>query len=186
MRELVFKLRGVLPIPALLVILAWSAPTARSLLTGGLIVLAGETIRLWAAGHIRSHRVYEVQAERLVTSGPYAHVRNPLYLGNFLIGLGFSAAANWWPAYVMFAVVYACIYAVVIPLEEQYLKERFGGEYEAYAAGVGRIWPRLVPYRGAAGHFDLKAAVEAEAVTVGLQLLVFALFAAKGLVERVA
>lgn len=180
MGELVFKLRGVLPLPALLVILAWSAPTPRSLLAGGLIVAAGEAIRLWAAGHIRSHRVYEVQAERLVTSGPYAHVRNPLYLGNFLIGLGISAAANWWPAYALFAVVYACIYAVVIPVEEEYLKERFGSEYEAYAAGVGRIWPRLAPFQGAAGRFDLRVAVETEAVTVGLQLLVFALFAVKG------
>lgn len=177
--KLIFQLRGVLPVPVLLVVLVGAEPTSGSLIAGGLIALAGEAIRLWAAGHIKAHRVYEVQAERLVTTGPYAYVRNPLYGGNFLIGLGFSAAANWWPAYVLFALVYVSVYAAIVPLEERYLRERFGEEYEAYASKVRRIWPRLAPYRGAPGRFDVSAAVRGEVVTMALELLVFLLLAAK-------
>lgn len=144
-----------------------------------MIVLVGESIRVWAAGHIQAYRVYEVEAERLATTGPYAHVRNPLYWGNFLIGLGFSAAANWWPAYVLFAAVYACIYSVIIPLEERYLRERFGREYEEYAAHVRRLLPRLLPYRRNGGRINMWVALKSEAVTIGVHLLVTALFAAK-------
>src|SRR5690606_17564584 len=103
-RELIFRLRGVLPVPAALIILAWSSPTPSSIVFGGAIILTGEIVRIWSAGYIRKYRVAVVDSDRLVTAGPYAYVRNPLYWGNFVIGVGYAAAANWWPAYLIFAV----------------------------------------------------------------------------------
>src|SRR5690606_39680062 len=58
-----------------------------------------------------SDLVSTVGADRLVTGGPYAFVRNPLYWGNVLIGLGYAHAANWWPAYLIFASLYVYIYS---------------------------------------------------------------------------
>ena len=99
-RAAIFRLRGLLPLPAVLVMIAWSDPTLHSFAAGGVIVLVGIALRFWAAGYIKSRGEYEVQADRLVTAGPYAFVRNPLYSGNFLIGLGFCVVANWWPAFL--------------------------------------------------------------------------------------
>lgn len=64
--------------------------------TGTCIVLLGLSIRFWAAGYIKHHRVDRiVNTPTLVTGGPYAHVRNPLYLANRLIALGFCVMSGW-------------------------------------------------------------------------------------------
>ena len=67
--------------------LVFARPTPGSLLLGMPLALAGLIVRGWAAGHI-------VKNERLATSGPYAHTRNPLYFGSFLIAAGFAIAAH--------------------------------------------------------------------------------------------
>jgi protein-S-isoprenylcysteine O-methyltransferase Ste14 len=69
--------------------LVFARPTAGGLLLGLPVALAGLLIRGWAAGHI-------VKDARLTTSGPYAHTRNPLYFGSFLLAAGFAIAAHWW------------------------------------------------------------------------------------------
>lgn len=184
-RDQVFKWRGVIFVPALLVIVLWSEPTAASFLRGGALIIMGEIIRFWAAGHIHLYRVSQVQAEQLVTSGPYSYVRNPLYWGNLLIGLGFSAIANWLPAYFIFLVFYALTYGAIIPLEEKFLREKFGEEYERYSEAV----PRFVPKLGSGGYggefagsdrrFSLGAAVYGEKYTVLTLLVAAGLFAVK-------
>mgnify|MGYP001335172745 CR=1 FL=1 len=178
-REVIFRLRGLLPVPAILVMFAWAEPTVRSFLYGGLLVLAGEAIRLWAAGYIKKYRVSEVQADELVTAGPYAYVRNPLYWGNFLIGLGFAVIADWWPAYVLFLAVYLYIYSSVIPLEEAYLRETFGQSYDEYARSVPRFIPRLRPHPGPEGVYSARVAFTGEMVTIVVLGVVATLFALK-------
>lgn len=178
-REVIFRLRGLLPVPAIFVMFAWSNPTARSFLLGGLIVLAGEVIRLWAAGFIKKYRVSEVDADELVTGGPYAFVRNPLYWGNFLIGLGFAVIANWWPAYLLFGCVFLYIYSAVIPHEEEYLRETFGRGYDRYCERVPRLIPRLTPYPQASGTYSFGVAFSGESVTVLMHAIVAVLFALK-------
>jgi protein-S-isoprenylcysteine O-methyltransferase Ste14 len=121
----------------------WLArPTARTLWAGGVIALLGLALRAWGSGHLRKN-------DKLAASGPYAHTRNPLYLGSFLMGLGFVAAAGWWPLLILFAALFLGIYWPVMRVEEGHLTEIFGEHYKAYAAAVPLFFPRLRPYADA-------------------------------------
>ncbi len=127
---------------ALFILLA--RPQPRTLLIGGVIALCGLLIRAWAAGHIRKN-------DRLATSGPYAHTRNPLYLGSFILGLGFTiAAGRWWLLGCVFVALFLGIYLPVMRVEAQTLAELFGQDYELYARRVPLFLPRLTPYRAGA------------------------------------
>lgn len=111
-------------------------PTPLALATGAVIALAGEALRLWASGHLEKTRT-------LATGGPYAHTRNPLYLGSVLMALGLAvAAASPWVAAAAAAYLLA-FYPSVIREEEAYLREKFGPDYEAWAAAVPLFLPRL-------------------------------------------
>lgn len=176
LKERIFHLRGVLPLPLLIALLIWAQTTPTSFFRGFVLVGLGVAIRFWAAGHIRLYRVAEVQARELVVWGPYAYVRNPLYWGNFLAGLGFTVMAAWGPGYLLFLALFLLMYAVIVPLEEEYLAGTFGAAYTAYRAEVHRLWPRLRPYRKAPRAFDFEAALRGELHTVVQYVLIAALF----------
>ena len=112
-----------------------SDPLPVSLLCGLPISILGVCLRGWAAGHLAKN-------ERLATSGPYARVRNPLYLGTLLAAAGLAVAARSLPLSVLFAAVFLLIYLPVIELEEQHLRNLFPA-YAAYAAETPMLWPRL-------------------------------------------
>ncbi|HZI20599.1 MAG TPA: isoprenylcysteine carboxylmethyltransferase family protein [Pyrinomonadaceae bacterium] len=116
-------------------------PGAQTLAVGGLVALAGLALRAWAAGHIRKN-------DRLAVSGPYAHTRNPLYLGSFLLGLGFTVAAGR-PLLLggLFAALFLGIYLPVMRVEAATLAELFGEEFRRYAREVPLFFPRPTPYR---------------------------------------
>lgn len=80
-------------------------------------------------------------------SGPYAYTRNPLYLGSFLIGLGFTIAAGRLILLIVFAAMILGIYLPVMRVEAKTLAELFGAKYERYTREVPLILPRLSPYR---------------------------------------
>src|SRR4051794_32844619 len=82
-------------------------PTPLTLIVGGVVAFIGVAIRGWASGHIR-------KAERLATSGPYAYTRNPLYLGSFVLGAGFTIAAAVWWLVGLFIILYLGIYYPVM------------------------------------------------------------------------
>jgi protein-S-isoprenylcysteine O-methyltransferase Ste14 len=117
-----------------------SDPLPVSLLCGLPLAILGICLRGWAAGHLAKN-------ERLATSGPYARVRNPLYLGTLLVAAGLAIAARSLPLAVLFAAVFLLIYLPVIELEEQHLRKLFPS-YAAYAAETPMLWPR---FRRAAG-----------------------------------
>jgi len=109
-------------------------------------VALGQGIRFWAAGSIGQYRGETVGAATLVTWGPYALARNPLYLGNALIGTGWCALTGKPMAFVIFLVVFITLYVLlVIPYEEGYLKKRFPGEFARYSELVGRFFPLRAP-----------------------------------------
>jgi protein-S-isoprenylcysteine O-methyltransferase Ste14 len=113
----------------------FSDPTRASLLFGLPVSVLGVWLRGWAAGHLEKN-------ERLATGGPYALVRNPLYLGTILTATGLAVAAqSLWLA-LLFAAVFVLVYLPVIELEEQHLRNLFPA-YPAYAAGTPMLWPRL-------------------------------------------
>ena len=118
----------------------WFArPTWISVLVGSLIVAVGLGIRTVASGHIRKNA-------QLAVAGPYAHTRNPLYLGSIIMALGFIIASrNLWIGLAAF-VMFLFIYVPVIQAEEGYLRSAFP-EYQEYSAQVPRLWPRLTAYR---------------------------------------
>ena len=136
------------------VFFALAEPRPSTLLAGGAVALLGLSLRAWAAGHIRKNA-------ELATSGPYAHTRNPLYLGSFVMGLGFTAAAagRAWLIPVLgrlFAALFLGIYLPVMRVEAQTLEGLFGDEYRRYARAVPLFLPRLTGYKGAgpAAKFD--------------------------------
>jgi protein-S-isoprenylcysteine O-methyltransferase Ste14 len=119
---------------------AWlSQPDARSLALGLPVSALGLALRAWATGHVEKNI-------RLAESGPYAYVRNPLYLGTLLVAAGFAIASRQWSLALLFAVVFLFIYLPAIELEEQHLRKLFP-EFGAYADRVPALWPTLAPMR---------------------------------------
>ncbi|MCK4299841.1 MAG: hypothetical protein KAX80_09925 [Planctomycetes bacterium] len=100
------------------------------------LVILGEALRTWAAGNL-------VKDETLTVGGPYAHVRNPLYLGSLLSGLGFLAIlGDWWLA-AAFAAAALAVYVPTLRQEEDYLRRMHGKAFEEYRRQVPGIVPRL-------------------------------------------
>ena len=122
----------------LVVVFAWfSHPTARSLAAGVPASLLGLALRAWAAGCLAKNQT-------LATGGPYAHTRNPLYLGTLLVAAGLVVASRSAGLDILFAAVFLFVYLPVMQNEEQHLRNLFP-EYAGYAAQVPVLWPRLTP-----------------------------------------
>jgi len=117
-----------------------SRPSGTSLIAGGSLIAIGLLIRAWAASLIWKDR-------ELAMAGPYAHTRNPLYLGSLLMGLGgAAAAASLWLG-VAFVAFFAWSYAPAIERESAELTGLFGESYRSYRASVPALLPRVTPYR---------------------------------------
>lgn len=117
---------------------------------GMMVTFIGELIQLWAASHLRKDRA-------LATSGPYSHVRNPMYFGRFFVLLGFIIMIQqaWWketqvsniPLLVICYVIIFVLYVYSrIGREEERLRGIFGEDYVRYCSEVNRLLPRLRPY----------------------------------------
>ncbi len=151
-RAFFFKYRSYTPIPLLLAILIFAAPTPASLIAGFAAALLGQSLRLWAVRHAggatRTTGTVGAGAE-LITHGPFAYVRNPLYVGNFLIALGFCLMAWAWMPWLLliFLALFGLQYWMIISLEEEHLGQRFGKIYAEYLTQVPRFIPRLTPFR---------------------------------------
>jgi protein-S-isoprenylcysteine O-methyltransferase Ste14 len=132
---------------AFAILYVWLAkPTVNSLLAGLVVAIPGILLRALASGHVRKN-------ETLTTTGPYAYMRNPLYLGSLVIAVGFSIASrSWWIVAVML-IFFALVYVPVIRSEEAFLRARFP-EFENYAKQVPRLLPRLRIHKGASGSFS--------------------------------
>lgn len=121
--------------------LLWlAAPTPASMLAGLPVALSGLALRAWAAGHLEKNR-------DLAQSGPYAHMRNPLYTGTLMVAAGFAIASRRWELGVLFATAFLLIYLPVVELEEQHLRQLFAS-YAGYAQRVPKFVPRLTPALG--------------------------------------
>jgi protein-S-isoprenylcysteine O-methyltransferase Ste14 len=110
-------------------------PRGEAVLGSLALVLPGLWLRGYSAGYVKKNR-------ELTMTGPYAHTRNPLYLGSMLIAAGFAVALLSWPIGVVLAVGFFLIYVPVIASEERFLREAFGG-FDRYCAEVPRLIPRV-------------------------------------------
>lgn len=138
-----FRYRGALPIPlALAALLLPAEMLDRNWALGLLLIGAGEALRLWgvaAAGPGTRRRTRRV--ETLVTHGPFAHLRNPLYLGNALIWIGFVAIANIPQLTPIALAAFALQYSAIVHYEEAVLASTFGDRYLRYKARTPRWLP---------------------------------------------
>ena len=109
------------------------------------LVLPGLWLRGYAAGYVKKNR-------ELTQTGPYAHTRNPLYLGSMLMAAGFALALRSWPMALVLAAGFLVIYVPVIASEERFLRATFP-DFDAYCRRVPRLIPRLTAARvpGATG-----------------------------------
>jgi protein-S-isoprenylcysteine O-methyltransferase Ste14 len=143
--ELYFRLRGWIPMPlyaATLLAYDPGAPPPAELALGVFLAAAGVVLRGWARIQIgRSSDTRRLHARRLVTSGPYALTRNPLYVGNILIACGLAVliGADLWTAALGLALF--AHYGRVVRAEERMLAAVFGREYLDYCERVRRWWP---------------------------------------------
>lgn len=163
-----FKYRSYTPIPLLVPLFLFGRPTIISLVVGFLISLTGEVLRLWAVSYAGSEtRTTKVGASTLITQGPFAYVRNPLYLGNILIYFGISIMANsLFPFLQIIGLLYFYMqYHFIVKEEEEYLKSKFKEKYEDYYKNVSRFIPSTKPYnpeKQSKQKFDLKTGYRSE------------------------
>ncbi|MDE2483610.1 MAG: isoprenylcysteine carboxylmethyltransferase family protein [bacterium] len=185
----VFKNRGtLLAIPAA-VLAAFGKPSATSVAVGLPLAIAGELVRCWAVGYSGvTTRGDHVEAPKLVTAGPYAHVRNPLYVGNFITALGFGIAFTGKNSFGEKLALLgaslgtmAAVYATIIPHEEQFLHSQFGEDFERYCERVPPLVPQAEPAAEQHGSWDPSVIKEAETRTFATFGAMFAVLLLKTL-----
>lgn len=150
-RQLFFKNRSFSPIPLALAIIYFAIPSWSFMILGGLLIFLGETIRInavrYAGGATRTRKV---GAPSICSDGPYARVRNPLYLGNMVIYGGvvlFAGGTMVWPLLVLTLIFFLIQYGFIISLEEEILYEKFLTEYDVYRGAVPRLIPKISPWK---------------------------------------
>jgi protein-S-isoprenylcysteine O-methyltransferase Ste14 len=184
-RSFVFGRRGTLLALPAVALAALGKPSAVSIATGLPLAFLGEAVRMWAVGYSGvTTRGDRVTAPRLVTAGPYAYVRNPLYVGNLLTAAGFAwaftgkndAATRTLLVGGSLAAMLA-VYTVIVPHEEDYLRTTFGAAFDDYVARVPRIVPLVEPAEPQEGSYDPDVIAKAESrtfATFGAMLTVLA------------
>ncbi len=149
--ELFFRYRSYTPIPFLILMIIFENATTTSLIAGFIIALIGESIRLWGVSWAGSETrtTGKVGGTYLIISGPFAYVRNPLYVGNILIylGLGIMSYALFPYLQIIALMFFVFQYYLIVKAEEEYLFSTFGEQYKKYFQSVPRFFPRFTPHR---------------------------------------
>jgi protein-S-isoprenylcysteine O-methyltransferase Ste14 len=115
-------------------------------IVGIICALLGQTLRIVTVGYEyieRGGRNRQVYASKLVQGGVFGHCRNPLYVGNILIALGFALIVNSYLFYLIVVPFIVFSYSCIVTTEEAFLSHKFGAEYDQYCRRVNRWWPRL-------------------------------------------
>ena len=125
----------------------WRArPTWLSIAFGAAIAILGIVVRALASGQVQKDRV-------LTRTGPYAYVRNPLYLGSIVIGIGFTIAARDVWIVAVLIVFFVAVYLPVIRGEQNFLRSKFP-EYSDYTRKVPSLLPRSLWFPGVTSGFS--------------------------------
>ena len=149
--SLAFNYRSYTPIPFLILMLIFQQSTPLTLIIGFAVALIGELIRFWGVSWAGSETrtTGGVGGTFLIISGPFAYVRNPLYVGNILLYLGLGIMSFALFPYLQFvAIIFFLIqYYFIVSEEEKYLLEKFKDDYKDYRKNVPAFFPRLFPYK---------------------------------------
>jgi protein-S-isoprenylcysteine O-methyltransferase Ste14 len=155
----------------------FSRPGWWSLAVGIPIALGGALIRAWASGHLRKNA-------ELAVSGPYAHTRNPLYFGSFVMAAGCAIAGGSWMIGAWLVLFFLAVYWPVMQAEAAHMQTLFGDAYAQWSEEVPLFLPRLTPYRRSQNRsFDLNQYLHHREyralIGLGIVLVVLILKAAK-------
>ena len=151
-RDFFFRNRGYIPIPLAIIILTFASIKIELLSIGVILVVMGELLRLngvrYAGGETRT---LKVGASVLCSSGPFAYLRNPLYLGNVIIYAGMVLIAGGEFVWILLPTTLTFFfleYGLIISLEEETLRKKFNEDYGEYLSMVPRLIPRVTPWKG--------------------------------------
>ena len=125
------RLRVPLGFAAGILVLWLASPTRSLLAVGTAVAIAGEGVRVWAAGHLEKGR-------EVTRTGPYRWFRHPLYVGSALMGVGVAIAGNSPVAAGAISLYLAVTMTAAIRTEEAFLRAKFGPEYDEYCRGASR------------------------------------------------
>ena len=175
-----FPYRGMIwGIIGLLVFLFAQVKT--TLFVAGLFILIiGEMLRIWGVGYIKNYRGPMFEVAELTTAGPYAFVRNPLYLANGIIGTGISLFSGYIFMIPLFFLLFLLLYHPIICAEEQFLANKFKEEYINYYQKVPRYLPIFRPYPHPLGSFSWNVILIKEIHTITTLLIISVLFYLRG------
>lgn len=128
MIRVIAKLRVPLGFLAGVFVWYFAHPTAQTIAAGGVVAVAGESLRIWAAGHLNRWR-------EVARSGPYTLMRHPLYVGSSIMGAGLAIAAWSLPVAVLIGVYFGITITAAVTFEARELRQQFGADYAAYREG---------------------------------------------------
>ncbi len=173
-----FKYRSYTPIPFVIIMILYENANIWSLIAGFIVVMVGEFIRLWGVSWAGSETrtTGHMEGTFLIVSGPFAYVRNPLYIGNILIylGVGIMSYAIFPYLQLVALLFFLFQYYYIIKGEEDFLQSRYGEQFTEFKKNVPRIFPKVTPYRPGnvkQPPFNLKAGLKSERRT--FQAIVF-------------
>ncbi|MBX3168130.1 MAG: isoprenylcysteine carboxylmethyltransferase family protein [Candidatus Eremiobacteraeota bacterium] len=182
--DFLFRQRGLLVALLALYGLFHARPTAVGLCHGLSWALLGEALRLWAIGYSgEPTRGQVLEAPQLVTAGPYAYLRNPLYVGNLLNSLGVLTASFFpWdiPRILVLWLSVVCLYLFLGSHEEKFLGRLFGAEYEDYRRQVPAWWPTRQGYPRPNGQFCPRRSLRFERTSLVWWCLIWLVLGVKG------
>ena len=148
------KMRKIPLFIGAVLLIAFAKPSWPGIGIGAILVLGGEAVRVWASGHLQKN-------EALTVTGPYAFVKNPLYVGSILITVGFCILAG--NIYLLgAATLMFCFHYIPYKkrVEGDRLKKIFGAQYEDYDEKVPDYIPRRTPYSNQKGSWQFKCFIE--------------------------
>jgi protein-S-isoprenylcysteine O-methyltransferase Ste14 len=140
---------------------------------GIIFVVLGQAIRMWAAGHL-------VKCDDLTTSGPFGWVRNPLYVGSFLIACGYCTISGGWIVWAVAIPLFALTHGSAVTWEEKYMLQTYGDAFAGYCKSVPRWMPRPPRRREPGKRFSWpQMVINAELKSLIVTAVVVAIFAAR-------
>lgn len=137
-----YRYRQFVGIALAVVLVAFAEPVRTWVVTGAILAVMGAAVRLWASGHVKKNT-------ELATTGPYAYVRHPLYVGNHLIAIGLCLASGLWWAFPLWLAQALVFYPAAVRREDSRLEDSFGESWRAWRAETHALVPRATPYRPA-------------------------------------
>lgn len=161
-----FKLRFVIFYPFVIFLVLFTNSDDKSIMAGIWFIAAGLFLRVWANGYV-------IKLEKLTTSGPYAFVRHPLYLGTMLLTIGFVIMLKIYYIGIVFFLIMVTVYCRTIKKEEDMLEQRFKDLYVNYKEKVPAIVPTIFSYRkGEKWPFSFKRLIKSQEYKLFIWMLI--------------